>query len=188
MSRVVAILASPRRDGNSSAIADAVVDGAMGLSTNIINIHCLNKLTSLHGCQACERCKSTGRCMQSDDLLPVLDDVRDADAIVVAVPVYFGQPCAQYRAFEDRLYGFLGKDMKSALPAGKRLIVIVTCGGDKAAAQREADRIEALFMDTFKCVPFGKIVYVGPQKDSARKDKTLLSDARGMGFALWQAN
>ncbi len=65
MSKVVAIVSSPRHEGNSATIVDSIIDGAMGLSTNIISLHCLHTML-IHGCNACGACKVKGHCVTED--------------------------------------------------------------------------------------------------------------------------
>ena len=79
MSKILAVIASPRKDGNCATIVDAITDGAMGLSPNTLDIVNLNTLRFTNGCQACMGCKLTGSCVTKDDLIPVLDLVRGAD-------------------------------------------------------------------------------------------------------------
>lgn len=186
MSSVVAIIASPRKDGNSSAIVNAILDGAMGLSTNIIKIHHLNKLNYVRGCQDCLECKKVGKCITADDLTEVLEDVRNADAVIVSTPLYFGQPAAQYRLFEDRTYSFLNTDFTSNIGPGKKVITVVTYTADQEKAQGVADRIEDLFVNAFKAESSGKIVYRdNGSRDTAQNDSSILKTARDLGFALW---
>jgi multimeric flavodoxin WrbA len=186
MGSVVAIMASPRREGNSSTIADAVLDGAMGLSTNAIKIHNLNKLSHVKGCQDCLACKSSGKCMTADDLSEVLDDIREADSLIISTPLYFEQASAQYRMLEDRLYSFLNADFTSNMKPGKKLVIIVTHMSEQENADAVADRIERFFVDKFKCVPSGKIVYQDKgSMHTALNDKEILNAARNIGFKLW---
>lgn len=51
-----------------------------------------------------------------DDLTPVLDLVRNADALIVGTPVYYGAESAATRALIERLcfpYNRYAKDRKS---------------------------------------------------------------------------
>ena len=187
MCKIVAILTSPRRDGTSSVLADAVIDGAMGLSTNLIEIHSINKLNFIKGCQDCGECKDTGICTYKDDILPVLESIRTADALIIALPIYFGLPCAQYKILKDRMFCFLDRDMESMLPPGKRIVVIVSYKYDRDSAEAVADRIESDFIKTFKCVPFGKIVCKDNGIEELRKEKTTIQEAMGIGFGIWKA-
>jgi len=180
MSKVVAIVSSPRHEGNSATIVDSVIDGAMGLSTNIISLHCLHTML-IHGCNACGACKVKGHCVTEDELTRVLDDIRDADGIVVSTPVYFGGPCAQYKMFEDRLYSFISDKGVSILPKGKKAVVVVTCSGPAKVGKAVCDRI-AKNLEMLGIEIVGNIVYsdAGGTKH-AEDDADVLSKAKEFG-------
>lgn len=146
MVNILAILCSPREDGNSSSIADAVTDGAMGLSTNIIDLYRIDRLRNIRGCHACLECKKNGRCVINDDISDILEKIRDSDCVIIATPVYFGGPSAQFKILEDRMFSFLNNDMSSNLSPGKKLVVIVTCSGNISIADNVAKGISATFM------------------------------------------
>jgi multimeric flavodoxin WrbA len=126
MGTIVAVSCSPKTDGSSSRISDAFLDGAMGLSTNIIRLHRVSKFKAIQDCHRCLDCKKTCRCSIVDDLQPVLDDIVKADCVVFSTPVYFDSPCALYKMVEDRMYSFLDDNMNSTLPKGKKALLIVT--------------------------------------------------------------
>ena len=97
--QIVAILGSPRK-GNSSAIAGRFLTTAEGLGARTRSFT-LNGL-SYRGCQACFACKTgADHCVINDDLAPVLDAIRDADVVVLATPVYFGDVTGQFKSDDD---------------------------------------------------------------------------------------
>ena len=115
MGKIVAILSSPRQKGNSFDIVNAILDGAMGLSTNVIKLHRLDNLRSFHGCRACMGCKKSNACVQQDDVSQILEDMMDADCVIFSTPVYFGSPNAQYKVLEDRMFSFIHGDGSKAM-------------------------------------------------------------------------
>ena len=75
--------------------------------------------------------------MLLDDLTPVLDDVQKADVVILASPVYWGGVNAQLKGFFDRAYSYLTPEfvtgpVRHRLPPGKKLVFILTQGGDEA--------------------------------------------------------
>jgi len=173
MSKVVAIVSSPRAKGSSAALVDSVIDGAMGLSTNIIVLHNLHTML-IHGCNACDICKIKGVCTMEDEMSKVLEDIKDADGLVISTPVYFNGPCAQYKMFEDRLYSFLAADGSVRLPPGKKAVIIVTCSGPTEEAEVVYEHL-ANTMKTFGIEVIGKIIYSddGGKKPAASDDEAL---------------
>lgn len=169
MSKITAIIASPRKNGNCVAIVDKISETAKAAG-NDVEIFYLNQLDA-KGCQACMACKKgTGICIRKDGLTPVLESVKAADSLVIAVPDYFGQAASQYRVFEDRMYGFIDGSFKCSFAPGKKLAVIVTSGSGAGAPETEA-MIEKVMANYFKLEPVGSIVFSeaksGPAKDSA---------------------
>jgi multimeric flavodoxin WrbA len=185
MSKILAIIASPRKGGNCETIVNAITDGAMGLSPNVLDIINLNGLRFTNGCQACMGCKLTGACVTKDDLQPILGLIREADSVIIATPVYFGHSSSQYRMLEDRLYCFIDKDGSSLLQKGKKIITVVTCGGDVAAAETVADDIERVFVNRFAFKSAGRIVLADKgSKHAAENNDELLEEARLLGKKL----
>ena len=130
MKKIVTLLGSPRSKGNSASIAGRFLETAENLGAETKTFS-LNKL-DFKGCQACMACKNKlDRCALKDDLEPVLDEIRDADVLVLATPVYFGDITAQMKMFMDRTYSyyvpdFLNKPVPGRLDQGKQLVFIQT--------------------------------------------------------------
>jgi multimeric flavodoxin WrbA len=86
------------------------------------------------GCQACMACKKDSeKCVVTDDLSMVLHSVAEADLLILATPVYFGDVSAQLKGFIDRMFSYLlpdfyFSDKKSRLSPGKKLIFVITQG------------------------------------------------------------
>jgi multimeric flavodoxin WrbA len=88
----------------------------------------LNKLT-FKGCQTCEACKvKMDHCTLKDDLTDVLEAVREADAVILATPNYFGEVSGQFKSFFDRTYSYLNSDRLSRLKPGKSSVFIMSQG------------------------------------------------------------
>ncbi len=125
--KIVAILGSPRAKSNSSALARKILDRAEELGAERQE-YVLNKL-DFKGCQACETCKTKlDHCVLKDELTPVLEAVRAADAVVFASPNYFGEVSGQFKSFFDRTYSYLNPDFSSRLAPGKSSVFIYAQG------------------------------------------------------------
>jgi multimeric flavodoxin WrbA len=130
--KIVAILGSPRPKGNSAVIAEKFLESAGQHGAKSIKYN-LNSM-SYRGCVACMECKTrSDKCVLRDDLAPVLNDITEADIVVMASPVYFGDVTGQFKCFIDRTFSYLVPDFltnlrPSRLPEGKKLLFIVTQG------------------------------------------------------------
>ena len=141
--KVVGLLGSPRSKGNSTAIANRIIETAAmgGAETRSFELNRLN----YRGCQGCYACKQgADHCVVQDDLAEVLAAVHEADVVVLASPVYYGDITAQLKGFIDRTFSFLRPDYltnahPSRLAPGKKLVVVLTQGNPD----------EKLFTDIF---------------------------------------
>ena len=122
MSKIVAVMGSARSKGNTSAAVDAILDGAMGLSTNVIRYHNLGKLNSVKACNFRDLAAKGIDAITDSDLRTILEDISSADAVLFATPLYFNFPTPQFTLVLDSLSCY----DRSAF-AGKKAIVLVTC-------------------------------------------------------------
>lgn len=102
---VVALNASPNKDGLTAVCAEALLCGAQEAGAAVALVH-LSDLR-LESCRACERgwgtCRTEARCVIEDDFEALRARIIAADAWVLATPVYFGEPSEVARVLLDRL-------------------------------------------------------------------------------------
>jgi multimeric flavodoxin WrbA len=130
---VMAFNGSPRKKNwNTITLLEKALEGAAseGARTDLVQLYGLK----FSGCISCFACKKIGRkkngvCAVQDDLTAVLDRVRNADALIVGTPVYYGTESSSTRAFLERLcfpYNNYSKDMKSLFPRRIHTALIYT--------------------------------------------------------------
>jgi len=132
MKKLVCVLGSPKTDGNGGTIAKKIAQVAesLGAQTQTFHLHKLN----FKGCYACMGCKTGSEvCVINDDLADVLEAVREADALVMTSPIYFGNVTGQLKSFIDRTFSFLVPDFfnvenPSRLAPGKKCALVLTQG------------------------------------------------------------
>jgi multimeric flavodoxin WrbA len=122
--KVLIVLGSPRRRGNSAALAEKVATGAAGAGAAVESIF-LQKL-DIKACTACEGCrkKNARGCVIRDDMQALYPKIRAADAIVLAGPVYWFSVSAQTKLFMDRWYALGGNRDYRGL-RGKRFGIVL---------------------------------------------------------------
>lgn len=125
--RIVALSATPRKRGNSDILTDFAVTGAAQAGAEVQKVR-LAELT-IRPCTACNACQSAVEtpCVQQDDMLPLLDRIREADAFLLASPIYFCAVNAQMKAFLDRWLALFGNGRFDTL-RGRRAGLIFTYG------------------------------------------------------------
>lgn len=127
MTTILAIIGSARPWGNCEILAREALAGARDAGANTL---ALVRLTDLHveQCTGCMVCALRGQpCPLSDDTTFLLEQVRQADAFLIAAPVYLVGPVAQAKRVLDRLL------MWSSAPAwagaGLKPAITLTVGG-----------------------------------------------------------
>lgn len=97
-----------KRNANSDILCKEALYGAREADPNaeirFINTQRL-KIDRCLGCGACSTALEKGKdnnCVVKDDFQMVEDAVREADAIILAAPVYTLQPVGQFKNFVDR--------------------------------------------------------------------------------------
>lgn len=101
--RVLVIVSSPRKGGNSEILAEQFIKGAEE-SGNAVEKICLRDC-NINYCMACEYCmRHGGVCAQKDDMNWILEKMREADTIVLTTPVYKSCMCAQLKTLAERIF------------------------------------------------------------------------------------
>jgi multimeric flavodoxin WrbA len=120
MSKNILVLSgSPRRGGNTEKLAVAFLEGAEGKNVTLFRVADL-KIGGCRGCGLCLRNDHT--CVQKDDMPKILDALKNADALVLASPVYYFGLTGQLKTAIDRFYALLGT------MGTKRAALLLTCG------------------------------------------------------------
>ncbi len=123
--KVLGLVGSPKVDGNTSKLVNAVLEGAAekGAETVVYNLASLD----IKGCNACGRCREHGCCVIDDDMQKLYREIQAADVLVLGSPVYMWQMTAQTKLFIDRMTAFLKPNYSSRLD-NKKLILVFTQG------------------------------------------------------------
>lgn len=131
--KVMAFNGSPRKKKwNTVTLLENALNGAAsaGAETELVQLYDLK----FSGCISCFSCKKISRkkdgvCSITDDLTSVLDRVKQADALIIGTPVYFGAETAATRALLERLlfpYLKYAKDGRSLFPKKIPTVLIYT--------------------------------------------------------------
>ncbi len=127
--RVVVLLGSPRKKGNSTVLANQIVQGVESVGAKVETVY-LNGL-NIKPCQGCYVCKmedSTG-CAVDDDMQSLYPKLVESDAWIIASPVYWFNMSAQTKIFIDRCFALWNEDPETN-PMYKKRIAIAMSYGD----------------------------------------------------------
>jgi multimeric flavodoxin WrbA len=103
--KVLGMLGSPRRDGNSAQLLDSALEGARsaGADTERLDLAAMD----LNPCLECRACDAAAKCSQhGDDMGGIYSRIRQVDAIVLSSPIFFMGVTAQTKAMIDRCQCF----------------------------------------------------------------------------------
>jgi len=131
--KILGINGSGRTGGNTAVLVKAVLSGAAeaGATTRMIE---LGPLT-IAGCDACQACKTTHRCVINDDMAGIYQHLSATDVLMLSSPVYLDHITAQLMAVIQRLYCYIGPALENYYPRpGAKAVLGITYGaGDSTA-------------------------------------------------------
>jgi multimeric flavodoxin WrbA len=130
--QIVVLSGSPRKNGTTDRLVDAFIAGTKeaGKTVSLFRVADLK----IGGCLGCNHCfEELGVCIQKDDMLPILNALRQADAIVLASPVYYFGVTAQLKLAIDRTYALLKEGTTV-----KRAALLMTCGAGTDAGAKSS--------------------------------------------------
>ncbi|MHA1433620.1 MAG: flavodoxin family protein [Candidatus Heimdallarchaeota archaeon] len=133
--KVLGIIGSPRRNGNTETIVDKVLEGAKEAGAEIDKV-ILNEL-EISPCQACDACSGSGICQFNDGMDLVNEKMKESSIFVYGTPVYYWGPTAQFKVFMDRCLA----TSKLGLIKGKKVILVVPLGGSLNIARHTVGMI-----------------------------------------------
>lgn len=125
--RVIAILGSHRNGGESTAAVQEIVAGLRLKETDHQTLVSLNRCRILP-CLACDQCNE-GDCVIKDDFEAIMDEVKQADLVIFATPVYFNGVSSMMKTFIDRAQQYYAKP--DSFSGKKRDVILVATAGAK---------------------------------------------------------
>ncbi len=121
--KIVILNGSPRKKGNTSALAAEFTRGAKEAGHTVTEFF-LDSM-DIHGCKGCFGGHSSRKCpcVQKDDMMQIYPAVKECDVVVLATPLYYWNMSGQLRTAVDRLFALeegdgnllRGHDRSSAL-------------------------------------------------------------------------
>jgi multimeric flavodoxin WrbA len=143
--RILILKGSPRKQGNSAVLADRVAAGAgeAGAVVESFDLHDLD----IRPCDSCDFCQGSGECVINDDMQLLYPKLAEADAIVIASPIYWFTISAQTKLCIDRWYALEG-GAGHAL-AGKEIGIVLAYGDTDPFTSGAINAIR-MFQDIFR--------------------------------------
>lgn len=125
MSKIVAFIASPRKNGYSTMLVEQVISGAKSVGAEVIAYNLNDE--GIKGCQGCFYCRANEGCATKDNLQTMYGEIASCDGIVASFPVYFAGINGQAKMWMDRLYPVVNADFSPRYP-GKKVVSVYAQG------------------------------------------------------------
>ena len=111
MGKIIVLIGSGRKDGNTDLLARAFVKGAeVNHQVEAISVADY-KVNPCIGCNTCFN-REGHRCFQNDVMQQIYGKLLETDILVIASPVYFYGISAQLKSIIDRLHTPLRNEFK----------------------------------------------------------------------------
>jgi len=179
--RVLGIVGSPRRRGNTETLVDEVLHGAEEAGALVKKV-ILSEL-DIGPCRACDACRKTGECVQRDDMPALLEQMERSQGWVLGTPIYWWGPTAQFKAFIDRWRPAGAGHIVTF--KGRRVILIIPLEDTDASTARHTIGMLTDMLDYLKMELFTTVVAPGVlHRGEVREHPDVLARARRAG---WEA-
>lgn len=160
MKKIMIIDGGPRKNMNTAAMVEAFAEGARegGAEVKIVRLYDID----YKGCRSCMACqlkdKRVPSCRFKDGLTDILAECAEADGLVLASPIFYGEFTAQMRAFYERLtFPWLSyKDFSIVAPKKMPVTMIYTMNASPEQAPgtlQNMKGVEAVLGMSFSCTP-----------------------------------
>jgi multimeric flavodoxin WrbA len=182
--KVLIILGSPRRKGNSALLAAEAAKAARAAGASVESVY-LQGL-SIRPCTACDSCqRKLGKgCVIKDDMQALYPKLKVADALLLATPIYWANMSAQMKTFLDRCYA-LATPKGHAL-TGKKAGIILTYGAPDVFSAGGVNALRC-FQDCFGFIDaklVGTVYGTAWKAGEVKKNRPLLKEAADLGKSL----
>ena len=177
--KIIGIIASPRKEGNTAWIVNKILEGAKerGAETQAW----YSSELTIEPCRGCLCCHTDGDrgCIIDDDMQELYDAIDQADAIVLGSPVYMGQMSAQAKIFTDRLFAQISPRFsphyKEKVTKKKLLLVFTQGNPDPGMFKEYFDYTKKMF----QLLEFdvGEVVVVAGMRDEPAQERKGLDTA-----------
>lgn len=187
--KTIAFLGSPRKDGNTELLLNEAVKGVkeiIGCDVTVFNLN----LMKIAPCQDCGGCEKTGECVLDDDMTKLYPEIRSADRIILASPIFFFGLSAQSKIMIDRCQSFWCEKylLKKAIPPGnfgRKGLLIIVGGMKKEVGVECGDACAKAFFRTINVSEHIVLSFLGVDAKGAIRDHpTALNDAFEAGKRL----
>ena len=119
MTKILAICGSPRRKGNTTALLNQAVQGAMDAGAELEKI--VLRDLKMSPCLEIYGCKEKGRCVIQDDFQKLYDQLLSCQGLILASPIFFYTVSSHTKILMDRCQSlWVKKYWIDKIPVGQK--------------------------------------------------------------------
>jgi multimeric flavodoxin WrbA len=182
MKKILAVVGSPRKNGNTHILVGKIAEGAKAKGTAVEELF-LGEL-SIKECDGCHRCWKDGVCTKNDDMCGIYPKIAECDAIIFGTPVYWYGPTGLMKLFIDRFAYFNSSANRNKIKGKSAVIAVPFEEENPEAASPVVEFFEKSFA-YLKMKLVGKILVPGvSEKGDILQKPEFLAEAYKLGQAL----
>ncbi|MBN2290429.1 MAG: flavodoxin family protein [Candidatus Glassbacteria bacterium] len=184
MNKLLGIVGSPRRQGNTHVLVSEILEAACqeGAEAELVFLDSL-EIAECDGCHACW--KGPG-CSKGDDMSGLYPKIAESGVLIFGTPVYWYGPTALIKAFLDRLVYFNCPENRVKISGKKAALAVPFEENDLGTA----DLLVAMFEKSLQYLEMelaGKIIVPGVTlRGEVQHRKETLEECRRLGRRLAQ--
>jgi len=182
MKRILAVVGSPRRNGNTHILVSKIAEGARAKAA-IVDELFLGEL-NIKECDGCHVCWEGKDCSKNDDMLAIYPKIIQSDVIIFGTPVYWYGPTALMKAFIDRFVYFNCPENREKIK-GKSAVIAVPFEEEDPETARPVIEFFEKCLDYLQANLVGKIIVPGVSaKGEICRKPECLHEAYELGQSL----
>ena len=182
--KILVLLGSPRKKGNSTALAQKIVEGAESAGAAVEQIYLHGQdIAPCHACYGCTK-PDAKSCVIDDDMQPIYQKLTDADAVVIASPVYWFTMSAQTKLFLDRCFALF--HINKAALADKNIAIAMSYADQDPFVSGCVNALRT-FQDAFAYIGAritGMVYGSADDPGDIKSNQALMQEAEALGEKL----
>ncbi|MHA1823104.1 MAG: flavodoxin family protein [Promethearchaeota archaeon] len=170
--KAIAIIGSPRKDGNTVFLIDKILD----LLKNNFDIEKIFlKDYNISPCKECYYCIDKDECSINDDMQDLYLKLKVVDVIILASPIFMGGITATLKAFMERTWHLRKGQLK-----GKMGSYIIVGRRDIGSGVSEMEE----YLSRLKVIKIPGVIGFGMRKGDVSKDEESLRDLQRLSAQI----
>lgn len=174
--RIFIVSSSPRKGGNSDALAEEFKRGAEAAGNEVEKVNVRD--IDLKFCLGCLYCQDHDRCVINDSMNDICNRVQKADILAFATPIYYYEMSGQLKTFLDRLNPLYSRENRF-----KEVYLLAAAAEDEPTTTDGAKKGVEGWIKCFDGVSLKRVIFGGGVTDKGEiAGSHALKEAYEAGF------